>query len=71
VLVCLGGTAAQTLTGAKAGIMRLRGTWSDYDTGKRRIRALATLHPAYLLRSPLQKRLAWHDLLALREALDQ
>lgn len=34
------------------------------------IRAIATLHPAYLLRQPLQKRLAWRDLRALRAALD-
>jgi uracil-DNA glycosylase len=31
---------------------------------------MATLHPAYLLRQPLQKRLAWRDFLALRQALD-
>jgi DNA polymerase len=31
---------------------------------------MATLHPAYLLRQPLQKRLAWRDFLTLREALD-
>ena len=37
----------------------------------RKVRALATLHPAYLLRSPLQKRLAWRDFLALRAALDE
>jgi DNA polymerase len=69
VLVLMGGTAAQTLTGAKPGIRRLRGTWMDYDTGRRTIRALATFHPAYLLRSPLEKRLAWRDLLALQAAL--
>ena len=34
------------------------------------IRALATLHPAYLLRQPLQKRLAWRDFLMLKELLD-
>jgi DNA polymerase len=69
VLVLLGGTAAQALTGAKSGIMRLRGQWRDYDTGRRTIRALATFHPAYLLRTPLQKRLAWRDLLLIEEAL--
>jgi DNA polymerase len=65
----MGGTAAQALTGAKPGIRRLRGTWMDYDTGRRTIRALATFHPAYLLRSPLEKRLAWRDLLAIKAAL--
>ncbi len=34
-----------------------------------RFRALATFHPAFLLRSPLQKRLAWRDMLAIKKAL--
>jgi uracil-DNA glycosylase len=71
VLVCLGGPSAQTLLGAKEGITKLRGQWFDYAAGERRIRALATLHPAYLLRQPLQKRLVWQDLLALKAALAQ
>ena len=35
------------------------------------IPALPTLHPAYLLRQPAQKRLAWRDLLAIKAALDK
>lgn len=70
VLVCLGGPATQTLLGAREGILKTRGRWRDYDTGTRTIRALPTLHPAYLLRQPVQKRLAWRDLRALRRALD-
>ena len=70
VLLLLGGPAAQSLLGAKDGIMRLRGRWQDYDTGRRVIRALPSLHPAYLLRQPAHKRLAWADLRALRKALD-
>jgi uracil-DNA glycosylase family 4 len=69
ILVCLGGPSAQALLGFKEGIMRSRGKWVDYDTGTRTIRAIATLHPAYLLRQPLQKRLAWRDLKAIRAAL--
>lgn len=70
MLVFLGGTAAATLGGTREGILKLRGRWLDYDCGGRPIRALATLHPAYLLRTPLQKRLAWRDLRAIRAALD-
>ena len=70
VLICLGGPAAQSLLGAKEGIMRLRGRWHDYDTGRRTVRALPMLHPAYLLRNPAHKKLAWADLRALRKALD-
>lgn len=71
ILVCLGGPSAQALLGLKDGITRARGRWSEYDTGTRKIRAIATLHPAYLLRQPLQKRLAWRDLKAIRKALEE
>jgi uracil-DNA glycosylase len=69
ILVCLGGPAMQTLLGIKDGITRARGRWYPFDTGSREIRALATFHPAFLLRSPLQKRFAWRDFLALKKAL--
>lgn len=70
ILVCLGGAAAKELLDTPEGILRLRGQWRQYHTGKRSIPAIATLHPAYLLRQPAQKRLAWRDLLAIRAALD-
>lgn len=70
-LVCLGGAAAKEIMGSAEGILRLRGNWRDFDTGTRTTKALATLHPAYLLRQPLQKRLAWRDLMMLKAALDQ
>jgi uracil-DNA glycosylase len=69
VLVCLGGPSAQALLGIKDGITKTRGRWFAFDTGKRKIRALATFHPAFLLRSPLQKRFAWRDFLAIKKAL--
>ncbi len=69
ILVCLGGPAAQSLLGIREGILKSRGRWTTYDTGTRTIRAIATLHPAYLLRQPLQKRLAWRDFKAIRAAL--
>ena len=69
ILVCLGGPSAQTLLGIRDGILKTRGGWFSYTTGRREIRAFATLHPAYLLRQPLQKRLAWRDFRALKRAL--
>jgi uracil-DNA glycosylase len=69
VLVCMGGPSAQTLLNIKDGILKTRGRWFAYQTGTREIRAIATLHPAYLLRQPLQKRLAWRDFLAIKKAL--
>jgi DNA polymerase len=69
ILVCLGGPSAQTLLGIKDGITKTRGRWFTFNTGKREIRAMPTFHPAFLLRSPLQKRFAWRDFLSLKKAL--
>ena len=69
-LILLGGASAKQILKTNEGILRLRGQWRSYDTGRRTIRAMATLHPAYLLRQPLQKKLAWRDLLALRRGME-
>jgi len=71
VLVTLGNPSTQTLLSTRDGIMKTRGRWFDYDTGSRIIRALPTFHPAYLLRSPSYKRLAWQDLRAIAMALQE
>jgi len=70
VLVTLGNPSTQALLGTREGIMRSRGKWFDYDTGMRVIRAIATFHPAYLLRSPSYKRMSWQDLRAIAKALE-
>ena len=65
-------TVGQPSTGALLevqGIMKNRGRWFAYHTGSREIRAMPMLHPAYLLRSPIAKRLAWRDILAIKKAL--
>ena len=69
-LIALGGPSARHLLKEMAGVTKIRGQWRAYDTGRRQIRAMAMLHPAYLLRQPLQKRLAWRDLLAVKRALE-
>ena len=69
VLVTLGNPSTQTLLQTREGIMRTRGKWLNYDTGTRTIRAIATFHPAYLLRSPSYKRMSWLDLRAIAKAL--
>jgi DNA polymerase len=69
ILVCLGAPSAQTLLKVRDGILKIRGRWFTHRTGAREIRALATLHPAYLLRQPLQKRLAWRDFLEIKKGL--
>ena len=64
VLVALGKFAAQTLLGLQTPISRLRGHWYEYQG----IKLMPTLHPAYLLRNPNDKRLVWEDIkMVLRE----
>jgi len=70
ILVFLGGAAAKQMFDTSEGIMRLRGKWRTLKAGGRERRAIATLHPAYLLRNPSAKRLAWRDLLEIGAALD-
>ncbi|MBL8566537.1 MAG: uracil-DNA glycosylase [Hyphomicrobiaceae bacterium] len=70
-LLLLGGAAAKAMLDVGDGIMKLRGKWRDAEIGGRRLRVMATLHPAYLLRTPAAKRLAWRDFLALKAALEQ
>ena len=70
IVLLLGGAAAKMILGSAYGIMKLRGNWHDIDFGDGLLRpALASLHPAYLLRSPAQKRLAFEDLLLLAKRL--
>jgi DNA polymerase len=64
LIVALGTFAAQTLLKTKTPISRLRGNWHTYQG----IKLMPTLHPAYLLRNPADKRLVWQDIQAvLRE----
>jgi DNA polymerase len=58
VIVALGKFAAQALLACDTPISRLRGQWHEYEG----IALMPTFHPAYLLRDPSQKRLAWADL---------
>jgi DNA polymerase len=72
-ILLLGGLSAKTLLGTNEGILRLRGRWGQVQPSglERPVPALATLHPAFLLRQPSAKRQAWRDLLAFRAALDK
>jgi uracil-DNA glycosylase family 4 len=68
ILVTVGQPSTGALLGVQ-GITKMRGRWFAYHTGTREIRAMPMLHPAYLLRSPIAKRQAWRDLLAIKKAL--
>lgn len=69
IVVLLGGVSAKQMLHTDTGIMRLRGKWASIKVGEREVPALPTLHPAYLLRQPAQKRFAWRDLLSLKARL--
>lgn len=71
VLVTLGNPPTQLLLGTRDGIMKSHGRWTEYDTGSRKIRAVATFHPAYLLQYPTYKRMAWQDLQAIAKVLKE
>lgn len=70
VLVNLGGPSAKTLLNTTDGILRLRGNWRVHTTASGiAIPAMPTLHPAYLLRTPAHKKLAWRDFLEVKAKL--
>jgi uracil-DNA glycosylase len=69
IVLLLGGAAAKHMLNTPEGIMKLRGTWREIEVGDKRLRTMASLHPAYLLRTPTAKRQAWQDLLAVKLAL--
>ncbi|MCP5322958.1 MAG: uracil-DNA glycosylase [Candidatus Paracaedibacteraceae bacterium] len=67
-LVMLGGTALKTFHNPKEGIVTLRGNWMPYTTENEgvSVETMPIFHPAFLLRSPGQKKLFWRDLLQIR-----
>jgi uracil-DNA glycosylase len=72
VIVLLGGVAVKALLETTAGITRIRGQWQTLALSglPAPVPVLPTYHPAFLLRSPLQKRFAWRDMLMLKGTLD-
>lgn len=70
LLVTLGGPSAKTLLHTTEGVLRLRGNWKTHVTPSGiSIPAMPTLHPAYLLRNPAHKKLAWRDFLEIKAKL--
>ncbi len=72
IIVTVGGSSAKAILNIEGGILRHRGLWKDLklDDGKK-ILIMPTLHPAYLLRAPNQKKLAWEDLKSIRSKLQK
>ncbi|NJO67564.1 MAG: uracil-DNA glycosylase [Rhodospirillales bacterium] len=73
MLIALGGPAANAMLGSQESVGRLRGRWFEFRSANmaKPVPATALFHPAYLLRSPSQKRLAWRDVLAIKKRLQE
>jgi DNA polymerase len=70
VIVLLGAVAARHVLGVSDGIMKSRGRWMEYRVGEIMVPIMPTLHPAYLLRQPAHKKLAWRDLQSLAARME-
>jgi DNA polymerase len=68
-ILLFGNFAARFFFGENDSIHGLRGRWKEIGVGSIAIPAIATLHPQDLLTAPINKRLAWNDLLAFRSRL--
>lgn len=69
ILVFLGSASAKTLLGTQDGIRKMRGRWTKFTTKSIELDCVATYHPAYLLRSPLEKRQSWQDFQSIKQKL--
>ena len=67
ILVLLGSTALNTLIGNEIVISKARGKWIQKEIGKIKPWIIASFHPAFLMRQPEQKKLAWIDLKMIRD----
>ena len=67
ILVLLGSTALNALIGNEIVISKARGKWMEKEFGKCKTSVIATFHPAFLMRQPAQKKMAWVDLKMIRE----
>lgn len=71
-VLLVGAAAAKSVLNTEEGLMKIRGQWREWrlDDGSARAPAMATLHPAFLLRQPQAKRVVWADMLSLTARLD-
>lgn len=71
-VLLLGAAAARSVLKTDEGIMKMRGQWREWRLNEGGVAApvLPTLHPAFLLRQPMAKRMAWADMLELAATLD-
>ena len=61
IIILLGSTAMNTLVGSEEVISKVRGKWINKQFGKCNTSLIVTYHPAFLMRQPTQKKMAWVD----------
>lgn len=71
LLILTGGAAAKAVLKRQDGVTKLRGRKLKFENEGAQVNALVMLHPAYLLRRPQEKRLAWADLQRLEVWADE
>lgn len=71
-VLLVGAAAVKSVLNTEEGLMKIRGQWREWrlDDGTAEAPVMATLHPAFLLRQPQAKRVAWADMLSLAARLD-
>ena len=67
ILILLGSTAMNALIGNDVVISKMRGKWIEKEFGKCKTSVIITFHPAFLMRQPAQKKMAWIDLKMIRD----
>ena len=67
ILVLLGSTAMNALIGNQVVISKMRGKWIEKKFGNCKTSVIITFHPAFLMRQPAQKKMAWIDLKMIRD----
>ena len=67
ILVLLGSTAMNALIGSEVVISKMRGKWIEKKFGNCKTSVIITFHPAFLMRQPAQKKMAWIDLKMIRD----
>jgi len=67
ILVLLGSTSMNALIGNEVVISKMRGKWIEKKFGNCKTSVIIKFHPAFLMRQPAQKKMAWIDLKLIRD----
>ena len=73
IIITLGSTAFTSLVNTGETISKARGCWHSYQTPNLAapVLVMPVFHPAFLLRTPAQKKAAWRDFLNISQKLEE